>query len=394
MESMLFSGVLGLPWWGDVIAVLLMTHITIVSVTLFLHRCQTHHALDLHPIPSHFFRLWLWLTTGMRTREWVAVHRKHHARCETAEDPHSPQVLGINRVLWGGVLLYVDESAQRETIERFGQGTPDDWLERNLYSKYVMFGLTLMGLADVVLFGVVPGVLILLVQIAWIPFWAAGVINGVGHFWGYRNWATDDASTNIFPVAMWIGGEELHNNHHAHATSAKFSFHPFEFDLGWLYIRILVLLGLAKVRHLAPVPRFVEPREQPDLPMLRAIIEHRQHVLVSYRQSLQLTYAEELAALRRRSIHDARILRNLKRWLLREERILPDFQHAELEKCLKLSPRLHTVYAMRRDLIALWARSMAPQEELVGRLADWCRRAEASGVGPLMEFSRRLRSYA
>lgn len=394
MEAMLFAGLLGLPWWGDIVAVLLLTHITITSVTLFLHRCQTHHALELHSLPSHFFRLWLWLTTGMRTREWVAVHRKHHAKCETAEDPHSPQVLGINRVLWGGVLLYVDESAQKETIDRYGQGTPDDWLERNLYSRYVMFGLTLMGLIDVALFGIIPGVLILLVQIAWIPFWAAGVINGVGHFWGYRNWSTDDASTNIFPVAALIGGEELHNNHHAYATSAKFSMRPYEFDLGWLYIRILETLGLAKVKHLAPVPRFVEPRQKADLPMLQAVIEHRHDVMVKYRDSLLRAHAQELAAMRGSSVHNMRIVRNLKRWLLRNERTMPDFQRAEIEKGLALSPRLHTVVAMRRELAALWERSMATQEELVVRLQDWCSRAEASGIAPLVEFSRRLRSYA
>jgi len=394
MEAMLFAGLLGLPWWGDIIAVLLLTHITITSVTLFLHRCQTHHALELHSLPSHFFRLWLWLTTGMRTREWVAVHRKHHAKCETAEDPHSPQVLGINRVLWGGVLLYVDESAQKETIDRYGQGTPDDWLERNLYSRYVMFGLTLMGLIDVALFGIIPGVLILLVQIAWIPFWAAGVINGVGHFWGYRNWSTDDASTNIFPVAALIGGEELHNNHHAYATSAKFSMRPYEFDLGWLYIRILETLGLAKVKHLAPVPRFVEPRQKADLPMLQAVIEHRHDVMVKYRDSLLRAHAQELAAMRGSSVHNMRIVRNLKRWLLRNERTMPDFQRAEIEKGLALSPRLLTVVVMRRELAALWERSMATQEELVARLQDWCSRAEASGIAPLVEFSRRLRSYA
>ncbi|MFM9972257.1 MAG: fatty acid desaturase [Burkholderiales bacterium] len=394
MESLLFEGLLGLPWWGDVLAALLLTHITIVAVTLFLHRCQTHHALELHPFISHCFRLWLWLTTGMRTREWVAVHRKHHARCETAEDPHSPQVLGINRVLWGGVLLYVDESAQAETIERFGQGTPDDWIERNLYSKYVLFGLTLTGAMDVIFFGLIPGVLILLTQIAWIPFWAAGVINGIGHFWGYRNWSTDDASTNIFPWAAWIGGEELHNNHHAYATSAKFSLKPLEFDIGWLYIRVLSTLGLAKVKHLAPVPKFVAPRSEADAAMLRAVIEHRFDVLANYRKSLLSTHSEEVAALRGKAVHDMRILRNLKRWLLKDERNLPDFQRAEISHALALSPRLKTVVEMRHDLVALWSRSMASQAELVSRLQDWCRRAEASGIAPLVEFSRRLRCYA
>ncbi|MGC2520024.1 MAG: fatty acid desaturase [Burkholderiales bacterium] len=394
MESMLFSGLFDLPWWGDVAAALALTHVTIVAVTVFLHRHQTHHALALHPAASHFFRLWLWLTTGMRTREWVAVHRKHHAKCETAEDPHSPQVLGINRVLWGGVLLYVEESADGGTIERYGQGTPDDWLERNLYSKYVMFGLTLMGVIDVVLFGIVPGVLILLTQIVWIPFWAAGVINGIGHFWGYRNWGTEDASTNIVPWGILIGGEEMHNNHHAHATSARFSNKRYEFDLGWMYIRILEALGLATVRYLAPVPRFVAARPVADLQTLQAVIEHRHDVLASYAKSLKRTYTEELDALRRVAPHDARILQNVKRWLFRDERTLSELQRKEVEKRLSLSRALQTVYSMRRELAALWGRSMATQAQLVERLQDWCRRADASGIGPLVEFSRRLRCYA
>jgi len=345
----LFSGVFDLPWWGYVLAALALTQVTIASVTIFLHRHQTHHALELHPAASHFFRLWLWLTTGMRTREWVAVHRKHHAKCETVDDPHSPKVLGINRVLWGGVLLYVKESAKPETIERYGRGTPDDWLERNLYSKYVLVGLTLTGVTDVILFGIVPGVLIFLTQIAWIPFWAAGVINGVGHWFGYRNWATDDVSTNMAPWGLFIGGEELHNNHHAYPTSAKFSCRWFEFDLGWLYLRIMSALGLANIKHLAPVPRFVAPRADADLHTLKSLITHRYDVLAHYERDVE-----------RASGHDAR----------------------------------HTVHAMRDELASLWKRSMKTSEELVIQLRDWCRRAEASGIGPLVAFSSRLRSYA
>jgi stearoyl-CoA desaturase (delta-9 desaturase) len=348
---MLFSGLLDLPWWGCVLVALALTQVTIAAVTLYLHRCQTHRSLDLHPAVSHFFRLWLWLTTGMRTREWVAVHRKHHAKVETADDPHSPRVLGINRVLWGGVLLYVREAANPRTIERYGAGTPDDWLERNLYSKYVLFGLTLTGTIDVLLFGIVPGALVLAVQIAWIPFWAAGVINGIGHYAGYRSWATEDASTNIVPWGVFIGGEELHNNHHAHATSAKFSCKAHELDIGWLYVSILAALGLAKVRRLAPVPRFVTQRAYADASMLQAIITNRHEVLASYAASEKLVGAGESAAVR-------------------------------------------TMAEMRRELVSLWARSMVSREHLVGRLQDWCGRAEASGIRPLAEFSLRLRSYA
>jgi stearoyl-CoA desaturase (delta-9 desaturase) len=394
MQLDLFSGVFDLPWWGLVLAALGLTHVTIVSVTLFLHRCQTHHALQLHAIPSHFFRFWLWLTTGMRTREWVAVHRKHHAKCETVDDPHSPQVRGINTVLWGGVVLYVRESAHADTIERYGQGTPDDWLERNLYSKYVLLGLTLMGTTNVLLFGIVPGVLILLTQIVWIPFWAAGVINGIGHWFGYRGWHTEDASTNMAPWGILIGGEELHNNHHAYATSAKFSDKWYEFDIGWLYIRILSALGLAKIKHLAPVPRFVEPRATVDATTLEAVIVHRQHVLASYARSMQRAFREELRALKKSAPRDAERLRVLGHWLMKEERVLRERELEALEKGLSVSPRLELVLAMRAELKALWGRSLASREQLVAQLQDWCRRAEQSGVAQLAEFSRRLRSYA
>ena len=273
---MLFNGLLDLPWWGLVLVALGLTHITIAAVTIYLHRNQAHRALDLHPAVAHFFRLWLWMTTGMITKEWTAIHRKHHAKCETAEDPHSPQVYGINRVLWTGVLLYVKESHHPETMERYGHGTPDDWVERNLYARYSAFGLWLMGAIDIALFGVIPGAVILIVQIAWIPFWAAGVINGVGHFFGYRNWdvPAPDASRNISPIGILIGGEELHNNHHAYPASAKFSLKWYEFDLGWTYIRALESLGLATVKKVAPTPRFSDPKPVADEQTLRG--DHRQ----------------------------------------------------------------------------------------------------------------------
>jgi len=351
MDAFLFAGVFDLPWWGYLLVALGLTQITIAAVTLYLHRNQTHRAIDLHPAVGHFFRLWLWLTTGMKTREWVAVHRKHHAKCETAEDPHSPQVLGINRVLWGGVLLYVKTAADADAVARYGRGTPDDWLERNLYSRFVLFGLTLTGVVDVILFGIVPGVLIFVTQIAWIPFWAAGVINGVGHYFGYRNWSTADASTNIGPFGILIGGEELHNNHHAYPTSARFSNRWYEFDLGWMYIRILRAARLAVVRHLPPVPRFSTAGPAPDLQTLQAVISNRYDVLANYDRSLRKMGASE---------------------------------HGTLQ----------TMQAMRRELVALWDRSMASREQLVMQLQHWCQRAESSGIGPLVAFSQRLRCYA
>jgi stearoyl-CoA desaturase (delta-9 desaturase) len=394
MAPMLFSGVFDLPWWGYGVVALVLTHITIVAVTVFLHRCQAHRALDLHPAVSHFFRLWLWLTTGMATKEWVAIHRKHHAKCETVDDPHSPQVVGINRVLWGGVLLYVKESRDRNTMKRYGHGTPDDWMERHVYSRYVIFGLTLFGTADVLLFGIVPGTLIFLTQIAWIPFWAAGVINGIGHFWGYRNWSTEDASTNIVPWGILIGGEELHNNHHAFITSAKLSNKWYELDIGWMYIRILAALGLAKVKKLAPTPRFTAARPAVDLETLQAVIVHRYDVLAKYAKSLRATYGEELDRLRRFAPADARLLQSLKHSLHHDEKTLRERDRMKLVKMLSKSHALQTVYSMRCELVALWARSTASREHLVRQLQNWCHRAEASGIRPLVDFSRRLRRYA
>ncbi|HEU5178998.1 MAG TPA: fatty acid desaturase [Burkholderiales bacterium] len=389
-----YSGFLDLPWWGYVIAALALTHVTIVSVTVFLHRHQAHRALDLHPAASHFFRAWLWLTTGMVTREWVAVHRKHHAKCETPEDPHSPQVLGLNRVLWLGVFLYVKEARRPETLERYGHATPDDWMERNFYSGHPMLGLVLMGAADLVLFGLVPGALILVTQIAWIPFWAAGVINGIGHYWGYRHWPTPDASTNIAPIGILIGGEELHNNHHAYPTSAKLSSKWYELDIGWLYIRLMGAAGLARVKHVAPRPHFRAPRPLADPAVLQAVVANRYDVLAKFARALRATYREELGRMRRVSPRDARALRAVEPWLYRDEKMLAAPAQAQLTETLAKTRALQTMYAMRRDLIALWGRSTATREQLVRQLQDWCRSAEATGIRSLAEFALLLRRYA
>jgi len=394
VEILQFPGVFRLPWWGYVVVALALTHVTIIAVTVYLHRHQAHLALDLHPAVSHFFRLWLWLTTGMVTKEWAAVHRKHHAKCETPEDPHSPQVLGINRVLWGGVFLYVKEANKRETLERYGRGTPNDWLERNVYQRFQVVGLTLMGAVDVFLFGTVAGMLILATQIAWIPFWAAGVINGIGHYWGYRHWTTPDASTNIVPLGILIGGEELHNNHHAFPASAKLSYKWYEFDLGWVYIRMLEILGLARVKRMAPTPHFVAPKPVVDVETLQAVITCRYDVLAKYAKLLKRTYTEEVVKLRRVSPDDARTLQHLKRWLFRDEQILREPVRRKLAEVLPKTHELQTLYSMRCELAALWGRSTASREQLVKQLQSWCQRAEQSGIECLMDFSQRLRSYA
>lgn len=386
----MFSGVIQLPWWGYVIVTLLLTHVTIAGVTIFLHRYQAHRALELGHLASHFFRLWLWLTTGMVTKEWAAIHRKHHAKCETPDDPHSPQVLGLNSVLWGGVLLYVKESRNSDTMERYGHGTPDDWLERRLYTPFHKLGIVIMLILDVVLFGALPGVLIWVVQMVWIPFWAAGVINGLGHFWGYRNFASADASSNILPWGILIGGEELHNNHHAFATSAKLSNKWYEFDIGWAYIRILETLGLAKVKKVAPTPRLGVIRPTVDSETLKAVITHRYDVLAKYMKSLQRIAGEEIGKLKL----DARQGQALKRWLGEDAAALATPEQEKFASVLKESDRLSKVYAMRADLEALWARSAATHEQLLKQLQEWIHRAEQSGIAQLQEFSLRLRRYA
>jgi stearoyl-CoA desaturase (delta-9 desaturase) len=390
---MLFSGLLDLPWWGYLLCALGLTHVTIAAVTIYLHRCQAHRALELHPAVSHFFRFWLWLTTGMVTKEWAAIHRKHHAKCETAEDPHSPQIYGINRVLWAGVFLYVKESFNQETLERYGHGTPDDWLERKVYSRRSYIGVSILLPVYLLVFGLIPGALIWLMQIAWIPFWAAGVINGVGHFFGYRNYDVADASTNIVPLGILIGGEELHNNHHAFASSAKLSTKWYEFDIGWLYIRLLESLDLATVKKIAPKVRIAEPKPAADLETLHAVIANRYDVLSSYAKSVKKTYQEEIERLRHWAPGDAEALRSLKRALLRGQ-ALAGTEAARLSEALKKSRALATVVAMRQELISLWERSSASKEQLLRQLQDWCSRAEASGVQALVDFSSRLRSYA
>jgi stearoyl-CoA desaturase (delta-9 desaturase) len=389
----MLSGALNLPWWGDLLALLVLVQITIAAVTIYLHRCQAHRALDLHPVVSHFFRFWLWLTTGMITKEWAAIHRKHHAKCETEDDPHSPRILGINRVLFTGVVLYVQESHKPQTMERYGHGTPEDWMERNVYTPLNKWGILLLAALDIWLFGLVPGALIYGIQVGWIPFWAAGVINGLGHYWGYRNFQTDDDSTNMSPWAFWIGGEELHNNHHAYPTSAKFSIRWYEFDIGWMYIRAFEALGLAKVRKTAPRVKLDPSKIEVDAATLQAVIAHRFDVMKHYAKSMKATSQLEIQRLRAKG-HDHTPLQAIRKWLHRDEATVPAEQRARIAQVLETSPALKASWTMREDLRRIWERSTLNTEQLVNQLKDWCDRAEQSGVAPLADFSRRLRCYA
>ncbi|MEO8408109.1 MAG: fatty acid desaturase [Oxalobacteraceae bacterium] len=387
------NGLISLPWWGYILVAFLMTHVTIAAVTIYLHRHSAHRALDLHPAVSHFFRLWLWLTTGMSTKAWTAIHRKHHAKCETEEDPHSPQVLTLKKVLLEGSELYRKEAANRETLDKYGHGTPDDWMERNVYSRTDKGGVAIMLVTDILLFGPL-GLTIWAVQMLWIPITAAGVINGVGHYFGYRTYQVEDASTNIVPWGILIGGEELHNNHHAYASSARLSSKWYEFDIGWFYIRILEMLNLAQVKKLAPQIRMEAGKSKCDLQTLQAVITHRYDVLARFTRSLRTTCADELRRMREHKSSHPVDLQTMKRWLHLDAKLVPEQEKARLDEVLSTSMVLRTIYSMRQELAMLWQRSTANREQLLSQLEDWCHRAEKSDIAPLRDFSRKLRCYA
>jgi len=384
-----FYGLLNLSLWGYVLAAFIMVQITMMAVTLYLHRDQAHRAINLHPILRHFFRFWIWATSGMLTREWVAVHRKHHAYCETPDDPHSPQIYGLKKVLLEGAELYKEEAVKEETLEKFGRGTPDDWLERNIYVRYPNGGIITMILADLLLFGV-PGITIIAIQMAAMPVFAAGIINGIGHHSGYRNFECDDAATNIVPWGLLIGGEELHNNHHAFPTSAKFSVRKWEFDIGWLYIRTLSILGLAKVNRVAPQPVLEQTTEpEPSVENLKAIIVNRMHVLRDYTRQVTLPVFRTEKAM----AHGDAAYRRAKKLLVRRPNLLDENATERLSKLLADNAALKTVHDFRERLLEIWTAANVSNEALLQQLQDWCSEAEASGIQVLEDFSARLRSY-
>ncbi len=391
----LAQGAVDMPWWGYLLVLAATTHITIATVTIFLHRAQAHRALDLHPAVSHFFRLWLWLTTGMVTKEWVAIHRKHHAKCETAEDPHSPVVHGHLTVLRFGVDMYRKEAKNAETMERYGHGTPDDWMERNVYSKYTWQGMGVSLVIFMALFGFV-GLSMWCIQLIWIPVTAAGIINGTGHTLGYRNHHTEDASTNIVPIGILIGGEELHNNHHAYGASAKFSVRWYEFDIGWMYIQMMSALKLATVRKVAPALKLRTIEGDVD-ETLQAIITHRYRVMQDYASMVKATAKAEFAALKARAEKGEIELPHV-RQLLKDFRAdaatLADVQRIRLASAFAHSDALKKLYQARQDLSAIWARSTETQDQLTARWHAWRKSAEGSGIASLQAFSNRLARFA
>ena len=391
--SFLDGGLVDLSVWQMVVYTLVVTHITIAGVTIYLHRHQAHRALDLHPIVSHFFRFWLWLTTGQVTKEWAAVHRKHHAKCETVDDPHSPVTHGIKEVLLRGAELYRAETKNQETLDKYGHGCPNDWIENNLYTKYSWLGVSALLPLNVALFGVV-GVTIWAVQMLWIPITAAGIINGIGHFWGYRNYDCNDAATNIIPWGIIIGGEELHNNHHTFATSAKLSSKWYEFDIGWAYIRMMEMVGLAKVKKTIPKPKLQKNKLEADFDTLQAVIANRYDVMAKYAKSVKYAFREEVEHLKQKAELESRFLKSSRKLMQREPAKLQAPQQAQLVELFQHSKALETMHQMRVELGAIWERSHSTRDQLLHQLQDWCTRAEASGIKALQEFSMRLRSYA
>lgn len=383
------NGFWDITWWGYIVVALVLTHITIASVTIFLHRHQTHRAIDLHPVVSHFFRFWLWLTTGMITKEWVAIHRKHHAKVETEDDPHSPQILGINKVLLEGAELYKLESKNTETLEGYGHETPDDWLERNIY-QHNNYGIALMLLLNFVLFGFI-GISIWAIQMAWIPFFAAGVINGIGHWRGYRNFEPQDASTNIVPWGILIGGEELHNNHHAFASSAKFSSKWWEFDLGWGYIKILQGMGFASIKKIAPELVINQNKLEIDLDTVSAVITNRLHVMSHYAKNVVArVYKDEKV---KANVTSKRLLRRGRRFIMKAEACMDAKAQLRLKELLKHNQTMEVVYEYKQRLQALWTEQSATQESLIQALQEWCQQAEETGIEALQEFAMSIRTY-
>jgi stearoyl-CoA desaturase (delta-9 desaturase) len=381
-------GLLDLSFWGYVLAAFVSIQITFMGVTLYLHRDATHRSLDLHPALRHFFRFWLWMTSGIITKEWVAVHRKHHARCETPDDPHSPVIVGLKKVLLEGAELYQAAARDPEVREKYGRGTPDDWIERNLYSKYRNLGIVLLIVLDLLLFGV-PGIIIIAAQLVANPLLAAGVVNGVGHYYGYRNFECADAARNVMPWGLLLAGEELHNNHHAFPSSAKFSVQRWEFDIGWLYIRIFQALGLARVLRVAPEPVKIEPRSHIDLENVRAVIVNRMHVLRDYTRNVTLpVFREEL-----RNAGGA-LSRRVRKLLVREPTLLDSKARSRLSEVLASNQTLKTVHEFRERLAVMWSGAHMSNEKLIQHLKDLIAQAEASGIKVLQDFANTLRSYA
>jgi stearoyl-CoA desaturase (Delta-9 desaturase) len=381
----MFYGLLDLPWWGYIIYAVVFLHLTNISITLFLHRAMAHRALTLHPVVMHFCRLILWMSTGIETRQWTAIHRKHHARCETEEDPHSPQILGLGTVLMYGSELYRREGRNPETMERYGQGTPNDWIERNLYSKHSRWGIMTMFLINLVLLGI-PGIMVWCVQMLWSPVAAAGVVNGIGHFWGYRNFECPDAARNILPIGIILCGEELHNNHHTFGTSAKFSVKPWEFDMGWLYIRVLSAFGLAKANRIPPRLVYEASKHTIDMDTVKALFTNRFQLMSNYAKEVIVPVFKQSAA-------RANLSARIRQLMISEECLVDENGKKSLQTAFESCKEIKVVYEYKQRLQKIWTHTTATQKELLDAVQLWCKEAEATGIAALQNFAQRIRAY-
>lgn len=386
------NGILDLSLWQKVIAAIVLTQITIASVTLYLHRHSAHNALELHPAVAHFFRFWIWLTSAQNTKEWTAIHRKHHAKCETDEDPHSPVAKGLKTVLLNGAELYKTEASNEETLRRYGQRTPNDWLENNLYTPHKLKGVMLMAALDILFFGL-AGITIWAIQMMWIPVFAAGVINGVGHAFGYRNFECKDASRNISPWGFFIGGEELHNNHHTYPNSAKLSVKAWEFDIGWLYIRILSTLGLAKARHTPPKPVQDSDKVELDKDTVMAIIHNRFFILSEYHKNVMIPVIQEQK--NKMQEQEKQLYKRAKKLLLREGNLVKSCEQSRIDEMLEHNAMIKTIYDMSHALQEIWKKHPGSRfQEKLSELSEWCKQAEKSGIESLEEFAASLKYYS
>jgi stearoyl-CoA desaturase (delta-9 desaturase) len=382
-------GLVELPLWGYFLVTFLTIETMFLGVTLYLHRDQSHGGLVLHPALRHVFRFWLWFSSGAVTRQWVAVHRCHHARADQPGDPHSPVVFGLQRVVFEGFELYRDAARDPQLLSTYGRGTPDDWLERRLYSAHPCAGLVVFVLAHLVLFGV-PGITMIAVHLAAQPFFAGGVINGLGHAVGYRSFEMPSTATNLVPWALLLGGEELHNNHHAFPRSARFAVQRWEVDIGWLWIRLFRALGLAQVRWMAPRPHLERRHRELDADTVHALFVNRMHVLRDYARRVVLPVCRELA---RREPQGA-LPPGARKLLIRHPTLLAEEARRRLRELLERYEVLRRVIEYRDGLQQLWNETAANPPRALAQLREWCRRAESSGISALRDFARGLTAYA
>ena len=390
MMDILINGLIDFTWVGYVLYTLVVTHISIVAITLYLHRGVCHSAIEIKPLLAHFFRFWLWLTTSMRTADWVAVHRKHHAKCETIDDPHSPAYYGIETVLLRGADLYHEEKNKPETLEKYSQNCPTDWVEEKIYTGMNNIGILLLFILNIILFGVV-GIIIWAIQMAWTPIFAAGGINGAGHYWGYRNYDTSDDSTNMGPLGIIIGGEELHNNHHAFPTAAKFSLKPWEFDLGWMYIKLFSLLGQIKVKRLAPVTIINEPSKSLDHETGYALLKSKLTVITNYSKIV-------LKPLMKHEHKKAdgelkRLLNKSKCTLVREPHRITNQENNMLDRIFDKCSSLKIAYNLRNKLFDILHSRNLQHDKFIESINQWCEEARSAGIESLAVFSSSLKGY-